>query len=140
VKKELKNKIKKYLENKDFIIFAYIFGSAVNNKQNKYSDVDLALYLVDEEIDTNEYLDLKRELMDIVSRDIDIVILNDASPLVKKEVFSSGIKLFSKDEEFESDFIVHTYFEYEDMKKYYDMFFRAMVEEVKDEVNKYGKE
>ncbi len=140
MKKELINKIKKYLENIDFVIFAYIFGSAANNKENKYSDVDLAFYIADGEIDTNEYLDLKRELTDIVSRDVDIVILNDASPLVKKEVFSSGIKLFSKDEELESNFIVHTYFEYEDMKKYYDMSFKAMVEEVKDEVNKYGEE
>ncbi|MDW7668788.1 MAG: nucleotidyltransferase domain-containing protein [Bacillota bacterium] len=137
---EMISKIKEYLKGKDYIIFAYIFGSAVNSKETKYSDVDLAVYTTKSEIETTEYLGMKRELMDMTSKEIDIVILNNASPLVKKEVFNTGVKLFSKDEEVESNFIVHTYFEYEDMKKYYDMSFKAMVEEVKDEVNKYGKE
>lgn len=133
------NKIKSCLKGKEYIVFAYIFGSSAINKENKYSDVDLAIYINDKKVLKSQYLNLKREIMDISSKEVDIVILNDASPLVKKEVFSTGIKLFSKDEEFESNFIVHTYFEYEDMKKYYNMSFKAMIEEVKDEVKEYGK-
>jgi len=60
------------------------FGSFV--KSERYNDIDIAIYLADGEIDTGEFLNLKRELMDIVLVEVDIVILNKADPLIKQEV------------------------------------------------------
>lgn len=132
--KELLDRFKACLIKKDNIVFAYVFGSFVSGTQTKDSDVDFAVYLSKVDIEAVEYLGMKVELMDIAKRDVDIVILNTANPLVKSEIFGSGMRLFSRDEELESDFIVKSLFEYEDMKKYYKWSYDAMIERLKKEV------
>lgn len=125
-----------FMKNKK-IVFVYVFGSFVS--KGTYNDIDFAIYLSDGEIDTFEYLDLKRELMDISSKEIDIVILNEVSPIIKHEVFRYGIRLFSRNDEIESNFVVHSLFEYEDMKKYYDLSYNVMIEHTRKEVESSGK-
>ncbi|AHM56327.1 hypothetical protein EAL2_c10290 [Peptoclostridium acidaminophilum DSM 3953] len=136
--KELLDRFKAFLIKKDNIVFAYVFGSFVSGTQTKDSDVDFAVYLSKVDIDAAEYLGMKVELMDIAKRDVDIVILNSANPLVKNEIFGSGVRLFSKDEELESDFIVKSLFEYEDMKKYYKLSYDTMIERLRKEVSDNG--
>jgi len=118
------------------IVFAYIFGSFV--KSEKYNDIDIAIYLSDGEIGTLDYLNFKRELMDIVSVEVDIVILNNANPLIKQQVFKHGVQIFSKDRDLESKFIVHSLFEYEDMKKYYNLSYSSMINQIRKEVGSNG--
>jgi len=136
--KELLDRFKAFLINKDNIVFVYVFGSFVSGTQTKDSDVDFAVYLSKADVDAAEYLDLKVELMDIAKRDVDIVILNTANPLVKSEIFGNGMRLFSRDEELESDFIVKSLFEYEDMKKYYKLSYDTMIDRLRKEVSDNG--
>jgi hypothetical protein len=131
------NRLYNYLIKKKNIVFAYIFGSFV--KCDRYNDIDFAIFLSDGKISTLEYLNLKRELMDIVSVEVDIVILNEANPLIKHEVFKNGIRIFSRDRELESNFIVHSLFEYEDMKKYYDLSYKTMIDRIRKEVRINGE-
>jgi len=133
------NKLKNILQKNSKILFAYIFGSSIEYKKTKDSDIDLAIYITSEGLDTFEYLNLKRELMDVSSKEIDIVILNNGNPLIKHEVFRDGIELFSKDSEFQNNFIVHSLFEYEDMKKYYDLSYKTMIDHIRKEVKAHGK-
>jgi len=123
------------MEN-DKIVFAYIFGSFVN--KSKYNDIDIAIYLSNGKIDTLEYLNLKRELMDIASIDVDLVILNEANPLLKHEIFKDGIRIFSRDSSLESNIHVHSLFEYEDMKKYYKLSYDTMISHIRKEVQSNG--
>lgn len=136
--KELFDRVKACLIKKDNIVFAYVFGSFVSGTQTKDSDMDFAVYFSEEDIDAAEYLDLKVELADIAKRDVDIVILNTANPLVKSEIFGNGMRLFSQDEELESDFIVKSLFEYEDMKKYYKLSYDTMIDRLRKEVSGNG--
>lgn len=76
-------KIKDELFSNENITFAYIFGSYFTNSMNKYSDIDIAIYLGHNEIDVKEYLKIKRKLSTICKRDVDLVILNDADTLLK---------------------------------------------------------
>ncbi len=123
------------MEN-DKIVFAYIFGSFVN--KSKYNDIDIAIYLSNGKIDTLEYLNLKRELMDIASVDVDLVILNEANPLLKHEIFKDGIRIFSRNSSLESNIHVHSLFEYEDMKKYYKLSYDTMISHIRKEVQSNG--
>lgn len=134
----LLDKLTKILKENKKIIIAYIFGSFVKKNETKDSDIDLAIYISDGELDTLEYLNLKRKLMDVSSRQIDIVILNNANPLIKQEIFRDGEKLFSKDDKLESNLIVHSLFEYEDMKKYYDLSYESMITRIRKEVEMDG--
>ncbi|WP_423219139.1 type VII toxin-antitoxin system MntA family adenylyltransferase antitoxin [Caldisalinibacter kiritimatiensis] len=128
------DQIKEILLEYKNIAFAYIFGSFVRNKMTELSDIDIAIYLYNEEISTEDYLNLKTKLEDKLKKDVDIAILNNASPLLKFEVCREGILLFSRDEILESNFKVHTLFEYEDFKKYRDMFYKNMIEKLRKEV------
>lgn len=134
----LLDKLTKILKENKKIIIAYIFGSFVKENETKDSDIDLAIYISEGELDTLEYLNLKRKLMDASSRQIDIVILNNANPLIKQEIFRDGEKLFSKDDKLESNLIVHSLFEYEDMKKYYDLSYESMITRIRKEVEMDG--
>lgn len=133
---DLLDKLHDFLFQKKYIVFAYVFGSFV--KSERYNDIDIAIYLADGEIDTGEFLNLKRELMDIVLVEVDIVILNKADPLIKQEVFKGGKQLFSRDRKLENNFIVHSLFEYEDMRKYYNMSYNSMINQIRSEVKING--
>src|SRR5690554_4615113 len=101
------NKCKEILIEYENIIFAYIFGSYVQKNMRKDSDVDIAIYL-SEEISTETYLKIKMELSEIFQAEIDLVILNDSTPLLKYEIYKNNILLFTRDENIETRYNVKT--------------------------------
>ena len=120
------------IEYKD-IIFAYIFGSYAQNKIREDSDIDIAIYLKNK-LDIDTYLEIKMELSEATKREVDVVILNDATPLLKYEIYKNNILLFTRDETVESNYKVKTLFEYDDMKKYLDLSYNKMIERLRKEV------
>lgn len=128
------NKCKDILIKYEDIIFAYIFGSYAKDNIRKDSDIDIAIYLKDS-IDTYEYLDMKMKLSEALKREVDLIILNDATPLLKYEIYKSNILLFTNDKVMESKYKVKTLFEYNDMKKYLDLSYEKTIERLKEEVS-----
>lgn len=115
--------VKKYFENKDEIGFAYLFGSAAKNKENRLSDIDIALFI-------NEKEDLPEEsaygyeagiitdLMDIFKRnDIDVVLLNKAGLFLKYQILRNGRLIFCRKNKDEAYFRFKVYQEYLDTKR-----------------------
>ncbi len=89
------------LKNERDILFAYLFGSQATGKTHIESDLDIAVYL---EPFPEDILERKLELIDKISEIthfnyIDLVILNQAPPLLIHSVMRTGKLLFSKDEE-----------------------------------------
>ena len=116
------------------IVFAYIFGSFAKNNIRKDSDIDIAIYLKTD-IDTYKYLDMKMELSEVLKREVDLVILNDASPLLKYEIYKDNILLFTHDKAMENRYKVKILFEYNDMKRYLDLSYDKTIERLKEEVS-----
>lgn len=112
------------------ILFAYIFGSYVQNKLRKDSDIDIAIYL-EGKVDLDEYMKIKMLLSDNLKREVDLVILNHATPLLKFEVYRNNILLFAHDKTAESKFKVKTLFEYSDIKKYLDLVYQKKHRKIK---------
>ncbi len=93
----------------------YLFGSQARGDARPSSDIDLALLM-----DHSPSLDAHAEIVSICMRIlqtsyIDVVILNDASPMIKYEVVSEGVLIYKKitDEElndFESR-VIRIYFD-----------------------------
>jgi len=69
----------------------------------------------------------KCALEEICSRSVDLVILNDATPLLKYQVYLDGILLFSRDDILTSNFMVRALFEYEDMRPYLELTYKRMI-------------
>lgn len=121
----------------DNIIFAYIFGSFVQNNLQVDSDIDIAIYL-ERDLDTDIYLKIKMDLLDAIKREVDLVILNESPPLLKYEIYKNNILLFTRDRTIESNHKVKTLFQYNDMKKYLDLTYNKTIERLKEEVKING--
>lgn len=80
------------------VVLAYIFGSQAEGKARPLSDVDIAVLLgprVAREQWFQVQLDLTNELMDLFHRnDVDVVILNQATPVLAHEVIRFGQVLY----------------------------------------------
>jgi hypothetical protein len=84
------------------VLVAYLFGSHARGKPTPISDVDIAV-LLSEAVPHESYLDyriaLMRELTKIFGSDeVQVVILNQAPPLLAYKVIVEGKPLFCRDE------------------------------------------
>jgi len=81
------------------ILAIWGFGSKARGKARPGSDVDVAV-LLDGEISLVEELRLRAEVVETLRRDdVDLVVLNQAPPLLRYEVIAAGARLFARDEE-----------------------------------------
>lgn len=90
-----------YFSNLHPVQAVFLFGSQARGTPSPLSDVDLAVLLADE-FPSAGYLDFRAktvtELMGVLRTDrIDLVVLNEATPLLKYQIISSGKVLHEKD-------------------------------------------
>jgi hypothetical protein len=111
---------------KEGIIFAYLFGSLVRGKTGYLSDIDIAVYLR-EEIYSREYFETKLrilgDLTDLFKQDdIDLVVLNDAPPLVSHTILKEGRLIFCADAKKRIEYEVKATLKYLDWKPYLEKY------------------
>jgi predicted nucleotidyltransferase len=119
-------KLKEYFRSKDDVVFAYVFGSYAEGKEKTGSDIDVAVYIINNEED--EYfklkLNYKYELENILKNPIDLIIMNNAPPLLNHEIFKNGIILKNSSPTILSQFRVKNFYFYLDqmyiINKYLD--------------------
>lgn len=116
--KEILNSKIEYLKNKYSISLLYVFGSYATGKNNGNSDLDIAILLKDNYVPMAK-LELLGDLNIIFKRDdIDLVILNSASPVLKFQVVKYGAKLYMEDEVDKVNFEAKVVSEYMDMEPF----------------------
>ncbi len=115
-----------------------IFASQIQGEMRTNSDVDIAIYL-SEKIDTETYLKIKAELSEILKKEIDLIILNDATPLLKYQIYKNNILLFTRSKTMESNHKIKTLFEYSDMKRYLDLSYNKTIDRLKREAESHGQ-
>jgi len=110
----LKNNLNALLEKYN-IKLIYIFGSYAKGKNDKNSDLDIAV-LLEKGYNPLDKLSLIGDFIDIFKRnDIDLVILNDANPVLEHQVIKYGKLVYMKDED------VKVFYEVRVLKEYMDM-------------------
>jgi len=93
------------------IASAYLFGSHAEGRAHRESDVDIGVLLQwDRHPTSSDRFDLRIRLgSDLISvtgcNEVDVVILNDAPPLLGRKIVQDGIQLFVGDRE-----VDHNYF------------------------------
>lgn len=107
--------LKEYFKDKDDVLLAFIFGSSVKDRLTKKSDIDIAV-LFKRMPDFKEVLRIADDLSELVKREIDIVILNNSSPIIRMQVLKNGVLVVNKDKAIYNDFFVRTIKEYDDLK------------------------
>ncbi len=118
----IKETLSKYFNEKDEIIFAYIFGSLAKKTANKLSDIDIAIFIDEKKINENDFrygyqAELLTDLMKLLrTKKVDLVILNSAPPLLRHRVIYYGELIYSAGEKERIRFQVDTINRYMDYK------------------------
>jgi predicted nucleotidyltransferase len=113
--------VKAFVADRPEVTLAFIFGSFIGGRMSEESDIDLAI-LFKKAPDLNNYMELKEKLSDSLKREVDLIILNTAPPIIKFQILKQGL-IFKQDERAYSDFFIQTIKEYDDLK-----YFRKEVE------------
>ncbi len=75
-----------------------VFGSFSAGRATAHSDVDVAvLYRADAVPSSLQRLDLQQDLADLLQRDVDLIILNHADPIIAAQIDQNGELLVNKD-------------------------------------------
>ena len=98
---ELVERLRLSLEPRDEILEAYLFGSIARGQAQPHSDLDVAVFLDRSKVDDTGYGYRARLVADLLpvarGRLVDVVLLNDAKPLLYHRVLRDGIRLLSRD-------------------------------------------
>jgi uncharacterized protein len=95
----IKTAISKCFSREKAIQAAYVFGSVATGRTRRDSDIDVAVLIREQSIrDTLKYrLKLMADLGSALHRsDVEVVILNEASPLLARRVLSKGMLIFER--------------------------------------------
>lgn len=100
------------LERDPNILFALVFGSRARGDEHPRSDLDLAVYFADPP-DGLARLDLMSELSNLARVEVDLIMLNTASALLRHQVMKHPIRLFIRDWMAYRDFREKTIMDYD---------------------------
>lgn len=116
--KTLEKKLIGYVAGRKDIVIAYLFGSETTGHTRPDSDVDVALlFRFDSVPATDQLLQIQDDLTSLLKREVDIVVLNEASPIIRMQVLRKGKKLHERDRRAFIRFFVRTVNEYDDLKR-----------------------
>lgn len=104
---EITEKIKNKLSRRKEIVFAYVYGSFLEDPS--FRDIDIGVYLDENLVKPKEFFRYQLNLgeaLDIPAKYlVDIRILNEAPPSFLVTVFSRGKLLFSRNDQLLTDLI-----------------------------------
>lgn len=133
--KKLQDDIKDYFSEKNGVVALLIFGSHARNRETPQSDLDIAvLFARDSLPDLNKQLTFKADLENMARKDVDVIILNNANPILKYQVFKYGKILELKNRNLYEQFLVRSLNEYDDLKM-----IRRVIEESLSQRKIYGE-
>ncbi|MBI4374179.1 MAG: helix-turn-helix domain-containing protein [Deltaproteobacteria bacterium] len=110
----LLEKLKKFAAKEDRILLGYLFGSTARGRTRSDSDIDVA-FLLKGNPTVEDKISLTSDLTELLSTEnIDVVLLNEATPLLRHEIITDGKLFFSHSEEIAGQFEMKVYREYLD--------------------------
>lgn len=123
-KEEIKRKLKRILKQDKKTLFAFLFGSLVRGDDIDSSDVDVGVYIRENQF--NDEFDEKLRFTNLLSEElnkkVDVVILNRADPLMKFEMYKESELIFEKDKDKRLNFLLKAVNEYHDYRPYLEMY------------------
>jgi uncharacterized protein len=113
---EVTKLLKNLLKEKPGISLAFLFGSFAGNHQRPTSDVDVGI-LFDLAPNLTTIQDLNDEISSALKREVDLVILNQASPILKMQVLKRGKLIIKRNKREFNRFYVQVVNQYDDLKQ-----------------------
>jgi len=124
----LMERVRRVLERRDFIAWAYIFGSRVRGERVVKGDVDVAIY-TSREVGWRELVEVMNELEDELRTRVDLVHLNTAPPTLAYEIVTTGVVVLDREPEERVGYEARVIKEYLDLKPRLEEYYRTAVEQ-----------
>ncbi len=86
--------------NKDLtnlVDFILVFGSFAKGNYNDESDIDIGIFVNEEHLSDKTVIEIRDSLDDIADREVDLVVLNDADPIITMQILANGKLIYCKD-------------------------------------------
>jgi predicted nucleotidyltransferase len=133
---DLVARIQAFLDRQQGYVVAYLFGSTAGGTAHHLSDIDVALLLprdTDRETAMEMRLRVAAGLEVLSGRSVDVIVLNQAPPLLRFQVIQQGQVLVDRDPEIRYLFQARTMSEYYDARRYLDFHFGHLVRRIREE-------
>ncbi len=109
--------IANYFEQISHVIAVYLFGSFLDKGFECAEDIDIAvLFDYKNEPVFLKQLSFQEDLSELLHKDVDLVVLNSASTILKMQVIRKGQLLITRNQGVQSRFVVQTLGEYFDLQ------------------------
>lgn len=110
------------LKEKEYVLFAYIFGSFALGES--FNDIDVGIFISGERLNSPLRLELEmeRELENAVRIPVDIRIINNAPPSFIYNVLKSGLVIVDNNKSLRADFeglVYKKYFDFQHLRNEY---------------------
>lgn len=109
------SRLKEFFTHDANVSFAFLFGSYSQGRQGKHSDLDIAIYF-NSPPDGLNLLYLINTLSNVSGKEVDLVVLNNASAFLRHQVMKYGISLVIKDRVIYRQFREKTISDYDEYK------------------------
>ncbi len=102
----------------------YLFGSQATGKRGPLSDVDVAVLLDEKKVPPKKFFRFRLGLITAATGacrrpDVDVVILNEATPVLQYEVVRAGRLLYERDHSLRVEFEARAVQHYLDLEPFY---------------------
>jgi uncharacterized protein len=127
--------MKQYFARQPDIVVAYLFGSVARGRAHKLSDLDVAVLFASEvglDETVERQLQLMGDLEQFADREVQVTVLNRATPLLAYQVVKYGTLLFERSRAERVAFYVRTLSIYFDFQPTLDLLNRAVERRIKE--------
>ena len=135
--KDLKRAIEHIFENYEEILLAYLYGSYAKGNQTEFSDIDIGIVIKNDfKVSPLYFAEVSSKIEKEFNYkiNIDLRILNNATPRFLFQVINNSILLFVNNRRFKHEFELKVLSMYQEIKPMLDMYDKIYVTEVlKDE-------
>ena len=132
---KLTTTLRRYLASQSDVVAGYIFGSMAQGQAKPGGDLDVAVLLSDDldgEARFMRRLRLGTEVEEAIGYRTDLVVLNDAPPLLQHQVLKHGRLVFERDRAARVEFEVRAGKIYADLKPMRRFFQEALFREIQE--------
>jgi predicted nucleotidyltransferase len=115
-KEEIIEMLETFFKDVHGVALVFLFGSTATGLAHRKSDVDIGvLFKTRPRID--RIIRLRDKLISVLRKEVDLSVLNEASPILKMQVLKNGTLVYAADKRQFSQFFVDTVNQYDDLKR-----------------------
>ncbi|MDQ1274996.1 MAG: uncharacterized protein QG610_569 [Euryarchaeota archaeon] len=135
-KETMISRLAEFFRSQEYVELAYLFGSTAEGHSGPLSDIDIGVYLSSrltkrERIEKS--LELTAKLATLLKTDrIDLVVMNDSSPVINFEVIKPNVPVFIRDEDFKIGLEQEIMSRYLDRKYHENLLNKVFLERIQE--------